>query len=80
LVEKKNDIALKIDTALQNIGKNNKALKGALLDTINDIDTRKDKAHDIVGLVEVFNLSMLNSLKPKLLQKIFVESIYGIGS
>ena len=58
---KQNDIALKIDTALHNIEKNNKALKGALpdnyfsrlglditklsslLDTINDIDTLKDK-------------------------------------
>ena len=66
---KQNDIALKIDTALHNIEKNNKALKGALpdnyfsrlglditklsslLDTINDIDTLKDKAHDIVGRV-----------------------------
>lgn len=66
---KQNDIALKIDTALHNIEKNNKALKGALpdnyfsrlglditklsslLDTINDIDTLKDKAQDIVGRV-----------------------------
>jgi type I restriction enzyme M protein len=66
---KQNDIALKIDTALHNIEKNNKALKGALpdnyfsrlnlditklsslLDTINEIDTLKDKAHDIVGRV-----------------------------
>ncbi|MDR2868752.1 MAG: type I restriction-modification system subunit M N-terminal domain-containing protein, partial [Bacteroidales bacterium] len=61
---KQSDIALKIDTALHNIEKNNKALKGALpdnyfsrlglditklsslLDTINDIDTLKDKAQD----------------------------------
>ncbi|MBN8566874.1 MAG: N-6 DNA methylase [Flavobacteriales bacterium] len=66
---KQNDIALKIDTALHNIEKNNKALKGALpdnyfsrlglditklsslLDTINQIDTIKDKEQDIVGRV-----------------------------
>lgn len=66
---KQNDIALKIDTALHTIEKNNKALKGALpdnyfsrlglditklaslLDTINEIDTLKDKTHDIVGRV-----------------------------
>jgi len=73
---KQNDIALKIDTALHNIEKNNKALKGALpdnyfsrlglditklsslLDTINDIDTIKDKAHDIVGRVYEYFLSI----------------------
>lgn len=72
---KQNDIALKIDTALHNIEKNNKALKGALpdnyfsrlglditklsslLDTINDIDTLKDKAQDIVGRVYEYFLS-----------------------
>lgn len=72
---KQNDIALKIDTALHNIEKNNKALKGALpdnyfsrlglditklsslLDTINDIDTLKDKTHDIVGKVYEYFLS-----------------------
>lgn len=72
---KQNDIALKIDTALHNIEKNNKALKGALpdnyfsrlglditklsslLDTINDIDTLKDKSHDIVGRVYEYFLS-----------------------
>ena len=72
---KQNDIALKIDTALHNIEKNNKALKGALpdnyfsrlglnitklsslLDTINDINTIKDKAHDIVGRVYEYFLS-----------------------
>lgn len=66
---KQNDIALKIDTALNTIEKNNPALKGALpdnyfsrlaldktklaslLDTINDIDTLKDKEQDIVGRV-----------------------------
>ena len=72
---KQNDIALKVDTALHNIEKNNKALKGALpdnyfsrlglditklsslLDTINDIDTLKDKAQDIVGRVYEYFLS-----------------------
>lgn len=72
---KQNDIALKIDTALHNIEKNNKALKGALpdnyfsrlgldvtklsslLDTINDIDTIKDKQQDIVGRVYEYFLS-----------------------
>lgn len=72
---KQNDIALKIDTALHNIEKNNKALKGALpdnyfsrlglditklsslLDTINDIDTLKDKQQDVVGRVYEYFLS-----------------------
>jgi len=66
---KQNDIALKIDTALNTIEKNNPVLRGALpdnyfsrigldktklaslLDTINDIDTIKDKEKDIVGRV-----------------------------
>ena len=72
---KQNDIALKIDTALHNIEKANKSLKGALpdnyfsrlglditklsslLDTINDIDTLRDKAQDIVGRVYEYFLS-----------------------
>jgi type I restriction enzyme M protein len=72
---KQNDIALKIDTALHNIEKNNKALKGALpdnyfsrlglditklsslLDTINEIDTLRDKVQDIVGRVYEYFLS-----------------------
>ncbi|MBL0119244.1 MAG: N-6 DNA methylase [Saprospiraceae bacterium] len=72
---KQNDIALKIDTALHNIEKNNNALKGALpdnyfsrlglditklsslLDTINEIDTLKDKSQDIVGRVYEYFLS-----------------------
>jgi len=72
---KQNDIALKIDTALHTIEKNNKALKGALpdnyfsrlgldvtklaslLDTINEIDTLKDKSQDIVGRVYEYFLS-----------------------
>jgi type I restriction enzyme M protein len=72
---KQNDIALKIDTALHTIEKNNPALKGALpdnyfsrlnmdvsklaalLDTINNIDTLKDKQQDIVGRVYEYFLS-----------------------
>ncbi len=72
---KQNDIALKIDTALHTIEKNNPALKGALpdnyfsrlnmdvsklaalLDTINNIDTIKDKQQDIVGRVYEYFLS-----------------------
>ncbi len=66
---KQSDLALKIDTALSDIEKNNKTLKGALpdnyfsrlgldasklsslIDTINNIDTIKDKEEDIVGRV-----------------------------
>jgi type I restriction enzyme M protein len=72
---KQNDIALKIDTALHIIEKNNPSLKGALpdnyfsrlnmdvsklaalLDTINNIDTIKDKQQDIVGRVYEYFLS-----------------------
>ncbi|NHM08041.1 N-6 DNA methylase [Flavobacterium sp. CYK-4] len=72
---KQNDIALKIDTALHTIEKNNPALKGALpdnyfsrlnmdvsklaalLDTINNIDTLRDKEQDIVGRVYEYFLS-----------------------
>jgi type I restriction enzyme M protein len=72
---KQDDIALKIDTALHTIEKNNKTLKGALpdnyfsrlnmdvsklaslLDTINDIDTIKDKQQDIVGRVYEYFLA-----------------------
>lgn len=72
---KQADIALKIDTALHTIEKNNPALKGALpdnyfsrlnmdvsklaalLDTINNIDTTKDKQQDIVGRVYEYFLS-----------------------
>jgi len=66
---KQSDLALKIDTALLTLEKNNPSLKGALpdnyysrlnldlsklaalLDTINNIDTLKDKGHDLVGRV-----------------------------
>lgn len=72
---KQGDIAIKIDTALHTIEKNNPSLKGALpdnyfsrlnmdvsklsalLDTINDIDTIKDKETDIVGRVYEYFLS-----------------------
>lgn len=72
---KQQDIALKIDTALHTIEKNNKILQGALpdnyfsrlnmeisklgslLDTINKIDTLKDKQQDIVGRVYEYFLS-----------------------
>jgi len=72
---KQNDIALKIDTALATVEKNNPSLKGALpdnyysrldldvaklaslLDTINNIDTLKDKQQDVVGRVYEYFLS-----------------------
>jgi type I restriction enzyme M protein len=72
---KQDDIALKIDTALHTVEKNNPALKGALpdnyfsrlnmdvsklsalLDTINNIDTLKDKQQDIVGRVYEYFLN-----------------------
>lgn len=72
---KQNDIALKIDTALHTIERNNPALKGALpdnyfsrlnmdvsklsalLDTINNIDTLKDKEQDIIGRIYEYFLS-----------------------
>ena len=69
------DLALKVDTALFTVEKNNPTLKGALpdnyysrlnldvsklaslLDTINNIDTLKDKQQDIVGRVYEYFLS-----------------------
>ncbi|SIT11752.1 type I restriction-modification system subunit M [Belliella pelovolcani] len=72
---KQNDIALRIDTALHTVEKNNPSLKGALpdnyfsrlnmdvsklaalLDSINNIDTLKDKEQDIVGRVYEYFLS-----------------------
>lgn len=72
---KQADLALKIDTALHTVEKNNKALKGALpdnyfsrigldssklsalIDTINNIHTLKDKEQDIVGRVYEYFLS-----------------------
>jgi len=72
---KQPDIALKIDTALFTVEKNNPSLKGALpdnyysrlnldvsklaslLDTINNIDTLRDKQQDIVGRVYEYFLS-----------------------
>ncbi len=72
---KQSDIAIKIDTALHTVEKNNQSLKGALpdnyfsrlnmdvsklaalLDTINNIDTLRDKQQDIVGRVYEYFLS-----------------------
>ena len=72
---KQADVAIKIDTALHTVEKNNPTLKGALpdnyfsrlnmdvsklsalLDTINNIDTIKDKQQDIVGRVYEYFLS-----------------------
>lgn len=72
---KQEDLALKIDTALYTVEKNNPALKGALpdnyysrlnldvsklaslIDTINNIDTLKDKEQDIVGRIYEYFLS-----------------------
>ena len=72
---KQSDLALKVDTALFTVEKNNPTLKGALpdnyysrlnldvsklaslLDTINNIDTLKDKQQDIVGRVYEYFLS-----------------------
>lgn len=72
---KQEDIALKIDTALFTVEKNNPSLKGALpdnyysrlgldvsklaslIDTINNIDTLRDKQQDIVGRVYEYFLS-----------------------
>lgn len=72
---KQDDIALKIDTALFTVEKNNPSLKGALpdnyysrlsldvsklaslIDTINNIDTLKDRQQDIVGRVYEYFLS-----------------------
>lgn len=72
---KQDDIAIKIDTALFTVEKNNPVLKGALpdnyysrlnldvsklaslLDTINNIDTLRDKQQDIVGRVYEYFLS-----------------------
>lgn len=72
---KQSDLALRIDTALSTVEKNNPSLKGALpdnyysrlnldtsklaslLDTINNIDTLKDKSNDLVGRVYEYFLS-----------------------
>ena len=72
---KQDDIAIKIDTALFTVEKNNPSLKGALpdnyysrlgldvpklsalLDTINNINTLKDKEQDIVGRIYEYFLS-----------------------
>lgn len=72
---RQDDIAIKIDTALFTIEKNNPALKGALpdnyysrinldiaklaalLSTIHQIDTLKDKQHDVIGRIYEYFLS-----------------------
>jgi type I restriction enzyme M protein len=72
---KQDDIALRIDTALNTVEKHNPTLSGALpdnyfsrlnmdisklaalLDTINNIDTLRDKEQDIVGRVYEYFLS-----------------------
>ncbi len=63
---KQPDIALKIDTALFTVEKNNPSLKGALpdnyysrmnLDVRNNIDTLRDRQQDIVGRVYEYFLS-----------------------
>jgi len=72
---RQNDIALKIDTALFTVEKNNPALKGALpdnyysrlnldvtklaalLSTIHQIDTLKDKQDDVIGRIYEYFLS-----------------------
>jgi len=80
---KQNDIAIKIDTALFTVEKNNPSLKGALpdnyfsrlnmdvsklaalLDTINNIDTIKDKQQDVVGRVYEFFLGRFAAAEGK---------------
>lgn len=72
---KSGDLAIKIDTALTTVEKNNSSLKGALpdnyysrlnldtaklaslLDTVNNINTLKDREHDVVGRVYEYFLS-----------------------
>jgi len=80
---KQTDIALKIDTALATIEKNNPTLKGALpdnyysrlnldlnklgslLDKINNIDTLKDREHDIIGRVYEYFLKRFAIIEGK---------------
>ncbi len=80
---KQEDIALKIDTALHTVEKNNPSLKGALpdnyfsrlgmdesklgalLDTINNIDTLADEKEDIVGRVYEYFLSRFAAAEGK---------------
>ena len=80
---KQDDIAVKIDTALHNVEKNNKSLKGALpdnyfsrmgidvsklaalIDSINNIDTIKDKEEDVVGRVYEYFLGKFAATEGK---------------
>jgi len=81
---KQGDIAIKIDSALTNVEKNNPSLKGALpdnyfsrlnldgaklsalIDAINNIDTVKDKAEDVVGRVYEYFLGKFAASEGKL--------------
>ena len=80
---KQSDIALKIDTALATVEKNNPILKGALpdnyysrldldvnklaslIDTINNINTIKDREQDIIGRVYEYFLGKFASKEGK---------------
>lgn len=80
---KQDDIAIKIDTALHTVEKNNPALKdalpdnyfsrldldtaklGALLDTINNIDTTAEGGEDIVGRVYEYFLGRFAAAEGK---------------
>ena len=80
---KQDDIAVKIDTALHNVEKNNKSLKGALpdnyfsrmsidvsklaalIDSINNIDTVRDKEEDVVGRVYEYFLGKFAATEGK---------------
>jgi len=80
---KQEDIAIKIDTALHTVEKNNPALKdalpdnyfsrldldtaklGALLDTINNIDTAAEGGEDIVGRVYEYFLGRFAAAEGK---------------
>ncbi len=81
---KQGDIAIKIDTALSAVEKNNASLKGALpnnyfsrlsldpsklaalIDTINNIDTLKDKEEDVVGRIYEYFLGKFAASEGKL--------------
>jgi len=99
---KQDDIAVKIDSALHTVEKNNKALKGALpdnyfsrlgldvsklaalIDTINNIHTLKDKEQDVVGRVYEYFLGKFAASEgkgggefytPKCVVKLLVEML-----
>ena len=80
---KQDDIAIKIDTALHTVEKNNPSLKGALpdnyfsrlgidvsklaalIDSISNIDTVKDKEEDVVGRVYEYFLGKFAAAEGK---------------